>query len=131
MYFLCPHCKKAPRSLPGHLRTVCMRDRSDAEIQATVIQAKKELAEFTHRGRFWEYQSIKDILATADPLARLLEEMQKKGLVVTNKPPVLPTPTLPVPSLPSSAPQSPGEDANEPHVATNMTVSVFCFTHAS
>lgn len=70
MYFLCPHCKKAPRSLPGHLRTVCMRDRSDAEIQATVIQAKKELAEFTHRGRFWEYQSIQDILATADPLVR-------------------------------------------------------------
>ncbi|KAK9977002.1 hypothetical protein ABG768_018823 [Culter alburnus] len=120
MYFLCPHCKKAPRSLPGHLRTVCMRDCSDAEIQATVIQAKKELSELTHRGRFWEYQSIQDILATADPLVRLLEEMQKKGLVVTNKPPVLPTPTLP--SLPSSAPQSPGEGANESHVVTNMTV---------
>ncbi|KAK9977172.1 hypothetical protein ABG768_018993 [Culter alburnus] len=108
MYFPCPHCKKAPRSLPGHLRTACMRDRSEAEIQATVIQAKKEL--------------IQDILATADPLARLLEEMQKKGLVVTNKPPALPTPTLPVPSLPSSAPQSPGEGANEPHVVPNMTV---------
>ncbi|ROL44956.1 hypothetical protein DPX16_0109 [Anabarilius grahami] len=122
MYFLCPHCKKAPRSLPGHLRKVCMRDRADAEIQATVIQAKKELAEFTHKGRFWEYQSIKDILATADPLARLLEEMQKRGLVVTNKPPVLPSPTRPVPSLPSSAPQSPGEGANEPHIVPNMTV---------
>ncbi|XP_051743312.1 uncharacterized protein LOC127508880 isoform X2 [Ctenopharyngodon idella] len=122
IYFLCPHCKKAPRSLPGHLRTACMRDRAEAEVRATVIEAKKEMSEFTHRGRFWEYQRIQDILETADPLARLLDEMQKKGLVVTNKPLVLPNPTLPVPSLPSSAPQSPGEGANEPHVVTNVTV---------
>ncbi|KAK7146648.1 hypothetical protein R3I93_014188 [Phoxinus phoxinus] len=70
------------------------------------------MSEFTHTGRFWEYQQIQEILAAADPLARLLEEMQKKGLVVRNIPPVLPAPTLP--SLPPCAPQSPGEGADEP-----------------
>lgn len=52
-----------------------MRDRAEAEIQATVIEAKKEMSEFTHRERFWEYQRIQDILATADPLARCVNYM--------------------------------------------------------
>ncbi|XP_067271193.1 uncharacterized protein [Pseudorasbora parva] len=114
MYFLCPHCKKAPRTLPGHLRTACLCDRTEAEIQATVIEAKKELSEFSHKGRFWEYQQIRDILGAADPLARFLEEMQKKGLVVRNVPPVLPALTLPASSLLATVPQSGGEEvANE------------------
>lgn len=47
-----------------------MRDRTEAEIHTTVITAKKDMSEFTHTGRFWEYQQIRDILAVADPLAR-------------------------------------------------------------
>ncbi|CAM4651372.1 unnamed protein product [Leuciscus chuanchicus] len=103
IYFLCPHCKKAPRTLPGHLRTVCMHGSSEEDIQATVIKAKKEMAEFTHTGRFWEYQKIRDILGAADPLSSLLEEMDKKGLLVRNIPPLLPAP--------SSVPQSSSRDA--------------------
>jgi len=70
MYFLCPICKKAPRTLPGHLRTVCMQGSSGEDIRDTVIKAKKEMAEFSHTGRFLEYKRICEILASADPLAR-------------------------------------------------------------
>ncbi|XP_077073372.1 uncharacterized protein LOC143724280 [Siphateles boraxobius] len=93
----------APHSLPGHLRTLCMQDSSEEDIQATVLQAKKELAEFSHTGRFWEYQRIQQILGSADPLASLLEEMDRKGLVVRNFPPLLPAP--------SSGPQSSTREA--------------------
>lgn len=72
MFFLCPVCKKAPHSLPGHLRKVCMRNSTEAEIQAVVIDAKKELSEFCHRGRFWEFGNICDILDSTNPLARFV-----------------------------------------------------------
>ncbi|XP_073729781.1 uncharacterized protein [Misgurnus anguillicaudatus] len=92
IYFLCPICRKAPRTLPGHLRTVCMQGRTEEDIQATVLQAKKEMAEFSHNGRFWDYHRILEIFGAANPLASLLEEMEKKGLVVRNIPPILHTP---------------------------------------
>ncbi len=72
MFFLCPVCKKAPHSLPGHLRKVCMRHSTEAEIQAVVIEAKKELSEFCHRGRFWEFEKIRDILDSTNPIARFV-----------------------------------------------------------
>ncbi len=72
MFFLCPVCKKAPHSLPGHLRKVCMRHSTEAEIQAVVIEAKKELSEFCHRGRFWEFEKNCDILDSTNPLARFV-----------------------------------------------------------
>ncbi|CAM4575066.1 unnamed protein product [Leuciscus chuanchicus] len=77
--------------------------RSEEDIQATVLQAKKDMADFTHTGRFWEYQRIRDILGASDPLASLLEEMDRKGLVVRNIPPLLPAP--------SSVPHSSTTDA--------------------
>ncbi|KAK7172409.1 hypothetical protein R3I93_004668 [Phoxinus phoxinus] len=86
IYFLCPLCRKAPRTLPGHLRTSCMEGRTEEEIQTTMIQANKEMAELSHTGRFWEYQRIREIFAAADPLASMLEEMEKKGFVVRNIP---------------------------------------------
>ncbi|KAG1925604.1 hypothetical protein F2P79_025420 [Pimephales promelas] len=66
---------------------------SEEDIRDTVIKAKKEMAEFSHTGRFLEYKRICEILASADPLASLLQEMEKKGLVVKNIPPVLPAPS--------------------------------------
>ncbi|CAM4569895.1 unnamed protein product [Leuciscus chuanchicus] len=92
IYFLCPICRKAPRTLPGHLRTDCMKGSSEQEIQDTVVQAKKEMAKFSHKGRFWEYQTLRDIFGAADPLKSMLEEMANKGLVVRNIPPHLPAP---------------------------------------
>lgn len=47
-----------------------MQGGSEEDISDTVIQAKKDLAEFTHTGRFWEYQRVRDILGAADPLSR-------------------------------------------------------------
>lgn len=163
MFFLCPFCKKAPHSLPGHLRKVCMQNRTEAEIQAVVIEAKKELSEFCHKGRFWEFEKIRDILDSTNPLARLVthsyayliwciwlqikqlhidieilvffffycivvcidccilcyispyfrmvEEMQSRGLVINNLPPVLPEPARPSTSV---VPQSCGGGAEGP-----------------
>ncbi|KAK7157087.1 hypothetical protein R3I94_006985 [Phoxinus phoxinus] len=95
IYFLCPLCRKAPRTLPGHLRTSCMEGRTEEDIQATVLQAKKEMADFSHNGRFWEYQRIREIFAAPDPLASMLEEMDRKGLVVRNIPPIYPPCSVP------------------------------------
>ncbi|XP_073730822.1 uncharacterized protein [Misgurnus anguillicaudatus] len=69
-----------------------MQGRTEEDIQATVLQAKKEMAEFSHNGRFWDYHRILEIFGAANPLASLLEEMEKKGLVVRNIPPILHTP---------------------------------------
>ncbi|KAK7157062.1 hypothetical protein R3I94_006962 [Phoxinus phoxinus] len=120
IYFLCPHCKKAPRTLPGHLRTVCMEGRSEEDISDTVIQAKKEMAEFTHTGRFWEYQRIREILGAADPLSSLLEEMDRKGLVVRNIPPLLPAPSSVPHSSTRDAESEPEPDA-EPEAASETS----------
>nr|XP_055049520.1 uncharacterized protein LOC129435035 [Misgurnus anguillicaudatus] len=89
IYFLCPICKKAPRTLPGHLRTSCMQGMSEEEIKAVVVQSKTEMSEFSQNGRFWEYNRILEIFGTANPLASLLKEMDKKGLVVRNIPPII------------------------------------------
>ncbi|XP_073672221.1 uncharacterized protein [Paramisgurnus dabryanus] len=89
IYFLCPICRKAPRTLPGHLRTVCMQGRTEEDIQATVLQSKKEMAEFSQNGRFWEYNTLLEIFGAANPLASMLKEMEKKGLVVRNIPPII------------------------------------------
>ncbi len=75
MFFLCPVCKKAPHSLPGHLRKVCMRHSTEAEIQAVVVEAKKELSEFCHRGRFWEFEKIRGILDSTNPLSRFVTQL--------------------------------------------------------
>ncbi|XP_056312309.1 uncharacterized protein LOC130223490 [Danio aesculapii] len=111
MFFLCPVCKKAPHSLPGHLREVCMRNSGEAEIQAVIIEAKKELSEFCHRGRFWEFGKIRDILDSTNPLARMIAEMQSRGLVINNLPSLLPEPAQ---STTSSVSQSSGEGAEGP-----------------
>ncbi len=71
MYFLCPVCKKAPHSLPGHLRKACMSNKTEAEIHTVVIEAKKKLSELSHSGRFWEFVKICDIFGSTNPLARL------------------------------------------------------------
>ncbi|XDV42543.1 hypothetical protein PO909_011180 [Leuciscus waleckii] len=100
-----------------------MHGSSEEDIQATVIKAKKEMAEFTHTGRFWEYQKIRDILGAADPLSSLLEEMDKKGLVVRNIPPLLPAPSsVPQSSSRDAESETPVEPEHRPGVVTNMTV---------
>ncbi|XP_073804446.1 uncharacterized protein [Danio rerio] len=120
MFFLCPVCKKAPHSLPGHLRKVCMRNSTEAEIQAVVKEAKKELSEFCHKGRFWEFGKICDILDSTNPLARMIAEMQSKGLVINNLPSVLPEPAR---STTSSVPQSSGEGAESSLEPPNESLS--------
>ncbi|XP_056312301.1 uncharacterized protein LOC130223480 [Danio aesculapii] len=120
MFFLCPVCKKAPHSLPGHLRKVCMRNSTKAEIQAVVIEAKKELSEFCHRGRFWEFGKIRDILDSTNPLARMIAEMQSRGLVINNLPSLLPEPAR---STTSSVSQSSGEGAEGPVEPPNEPLS--------
>ncbi|ROL08898.1 hypothetical protein DPX16_5234 [Anabarilius grahami] len=71
IYILCPQCK-APRSPPGHLRTACMCNSTEEEIQATVVEAKTD---FTHKGRFWEHQQIQDRKCTTVSL--LVEEWEQ------------------------------------------------------
>nr|XP_055062909.1 uncharacterized protein LOC129445950 [Misgurnus anguillicaudatus]XP_055062910.1 uncharacterized protein LOC129445950 [Misgurnus anguillicaudatus] len=47
------------------------------------------MAEFSQNGRFWEYHRLLEIFGAANPLASMLEEMEKKGLVVRNIPPII------------------------------------------
>ncbi|XP_056310767.1 uncharacterized protein LOC130222165 isoform X2 [Danio aesculapii] len=110
----------APHSLPGHLGEVCMRNSTKAEIQAVVIEAKKELSEFCHRGRFWEFGKIRDILDSTNPLARMIAEMQSRGLVINNLPSLLPEPAQ---STTSSVSQSSGEGAEGPVEPPNEPLS--------
>ncbi|XDV25590.1 hypothetical protein PO909_029483 [Leuciscus waleckii] len=98
-----------------------MQGSSEEDIQETVLQAKKEMAEFTQKGRFWEYQMLRDIFGAADPLKSMVEEMTKRGLVVRNIPPYLPAPSsVPQSSLrdaesvqPEPEPEPPSDDSSE------------------
>ncbi|KAF4091491.1 hypothetical protein AMELA_G00037350 [Ameiurus melas] len=90
-YLLCPVCKKTWDCLSVHLRRVCMKTHDEDAIEAAVERAKAEMRVLLATGRVFKYGRLCQIVAAADPVSRLIEELESRFLVVTDVPPPLPT----------------------------------------
>ncbi|XP_028297524.1 uncharacterized protein LOC114459484, partial [Gouania willdenowi] len=104
-YLLCPVCLKTNESLSVHLRRVCMKNGTPEAINAVVEKAKKEAHALLVSGRIFNYGRLCQIMADANPLKRMIEELQRL-------PPTLPDP-VPGPST-TQQPQSAEPEESEP-----------------
>jgi hypothetical protein len=52
-YLLCPRCLKTQASLSVHLRRVCLKDGSDADVNAIVDKAKHDADQFLILLKLW------------------------------------------------------------------------------
>ena len=59
-------------TLSVHLRRVCLKNGSKAEISRIVQKAKDDAEEVLDTGRVFEYEQLRLILDTADPLTRFV-----------------------------------------------------------
>ncbi|CAL8236693.1 unnamed protein product [Arctogadus glacialis] len=85
-YLLCPRCLKTQASLSVHLRRVCLKDGSDAAVNAIVDKAKHDAAELLQKGRIFKYSDLTAITSDENTLKRLVEELKRHHLVVTGEP---------------------------------------------
>ncbi|XP_053531105.1 uncharacterized protein LOC108261119 [Ictalurus punctatus] len=90
-YLLCPVCKKTWDCLSVHLHRVCMKTDPEEAIEAVVERATAEMRVLLAKGRVINYDRLGQILGSADPMSRLIEELESRFLVVTDVPPALPT----------------------------------------
>ncbi|XP_028296774.1 uncharacterized protein LOC114458554 [Gouania willdenowi] len=109
---LCPVCLKTNESLSVHLCRVCMKNATPEAINAVVEKAKKEAHELLVSGKIFNYGRLCQIMADANPLKRMIEELQRHHMVVTDIPPTLPDP-VPGPST-TQQPQSAEPEESEP-----------------
>ncbi|XP_076843645.1 uncharacterized protein LOC143488678 [Brachyhypopomus gauderio] len=101
-FLLCTLCKKTHWSLSVHLRRNCMKNASETDFARAVETAKTEANNLLRNGRVWDYDLIKRIVSSPTPVDGLIEELQVRGNVVLNIPPI-PDPTPAIPDLPSAA----------------------------
>ncbi|KAJ8362280.1 hypothetical protein AAFF_G00384830 [Aldrovandia affinis] len=107
---LCPVCHKTQDILSAHLRRVCMKRETPEAISAALNKAKVDTREHLKTGMVWSYGLICSIMGDANPVSRMVEELQRHHNVVTNLPPQLPYAN--VTGRPSSStPPQPAETA--------------------
>ncbi|KAJ8362188.1 hypothetical protein AAFF_G00390860 [Aldrovandia affinis] len=107
---LCPVCHKPQDILSAHLRRVCMKRETPEAISAALNKAKVDTREHLKTGMVWSYGLICSIMGDANPVSRMVEELQRRHNVVTNLPPQLPYAN--VTGRPSSStPPQPAETA--------------------
>ncbi|XP_038583408.1 uncharacterized protein LOC119909307 isoform X2 [Micropterus salmoides] len=90
LHMLCPFCRKTQRTMSTHLRRVCMKNGSQEAIEAEMEKAKRDVCELLATGRVFEYALLCQIMDSADPLSRLVEELHRRHMVVIDVPPSLP-----------------------------------------
>ncbi|XP_055038962.2 uncharacterized protein [Misgurnus anguillicaudatus] len=88
-YLLCPICKKTQAILSVHLRRVCMKKATPKAITSVLDKAKSDVLEILQFGRIFSYDHLHRILNDPDSLSRLIEELERHHMVVTNDPPLL------------------------------------------
>ena len=71
-YLLCPRCLKTQANLSVHLRRVCLKDGSDADVNAIVDKAKHDAAELLQKGRIFKYSDLTAITSDENTLKRLV-----------------------------------------------------------
>ncbi|XP_049325546.1 uncharacterized protein LOC125785635 isoform X3 [Astyanax mexicanus] len=110
-------CKKSHWSLPVHLRRSCMKNSSEADIRSVVESAKRAANNLLRTGRVWEYSLITRIMQSPDPVGRMIEELQSRGMAVVGIPTEDPAPAAPaVPAVPAVAQlpvEAPSESGSE------------------
>ncbi|KAJ8362231.1 hypothetical protein AAFF_G00388600 [Aldrovandia affinis] len=107
---LCPVCHKPQDILSAHLRRVCMKRETPEAVSAALNKAKVDTREHLKTGMVWSYGLICSIMGDANPVSRMVEELQRRHNVVTNLPPQLPYAN--VTGRPSSStPPQPAETA--------------------
>ncbi|XP_034551720.1 uncharacterized protein LOC117821497 isoform X2 [Notolabrus celidotus] len=98
-HLLCSICMKTKADLLVHLRRVCMKHGTPEAIDAEVVKAKMAAQEVLVSGRVFSYVLLHQIVHDADPLNRLIGELQRRHMVVTGVPPPLPNATTNTPTV--------------------------------
>lgn len=134
-YLLCPLCQKTKDCLSVHLRRQCMKNSTPEAINAAVEKAKKEAHEVLAFGRVFHYMLLRQIFDDAEPLARMMEELERRHMVVPGVPPPLPNANVaarpPTTETSKSAAPEAGESVvlclPEPTVCEHVVV-LACYT---
>ncbi|KAL6455529.1 hypothetical protein MHYP_G00360690 [Metynnis hypsauchen] len=70
-HLMCPVCKNTSWSLPLHLRRVCLKRKSGADIKKLVTQAKHDANEFLRHGYLKSYRGGEMLCATSPVASHL------------------------------------------------------------
>lgn len=115
---MCPVCLKPQNCLSVHLRNVCMKHDTAEAMEAVVEKAKVDVNQILSSGRVFSYGLLRQILDDANPLSRLIEELQRRHMVVTGLPPPLPNANV------VEAPAEPAKNVEpEPETETSSVSS--------
>ncbi|XP_034048782.1 uncharacterized protein LOC117529976 [Thalassophryne amazonica] len=85
-FLLCPVCNRTQQALGVHLRRTCMKDATRETITAAVEKAKDDVFQLLKTGRVFTYDLLRGIIESRDPLGRLIEELQRRKMVVSDMP---------------------------------------------
>ncbi|XP_072563142.1 uncharacterized protein [Paramormyrops kingsleyae] len=85
-FLLSPVCQKTQPNLSVHLTRVCMKTSSKEAICDVLEKAKKDALDVLHWGRVFSYSHIRQIFNGPDPANRMIEELQRRHMVVTGMP---------------------------------------------
>ncbi|XP_053494759.1 uncharacterized protein LOC128616219 isoform X2 [Ictalurus furcatus] len=106
-------CEKTWDCLSVHLHRVCMKTDPEEAIEAVVERATAEMRVLLAIGRVINYGRLGQILGAADPISRLIEELESHFLVVTGVPPPLPPTSARAEPSSSRATQPTGLDSEQ------------------
>ncbi|XP_072563864.1 uncharacterized protein [Paramormyrops kingsleyae] len=113
-FLLCPVCKKTQASLSVHLTRVCMKRSSKEAIQEVVEKAKQDVLEVLQWGRVFSYRHLRDIMDDANPMSRMIQELERRHMVVPDTPsPAVAAQTSSVPVMAGTTVQRPESSATE------------------
>ncbi|XP_072563863.1 uncharacterized protein [Paramormyrops kingsleyae] len=113
-FLLCPVCKKTQASLSVHLTRVCMKRSSKEAIQEVVEKAKQDALEVLQWGRVFSYRHLRDIMDDANPMSRMIQELERRHMVVPDTPsPAVAAQTSSVPVMAGTTVQRPESSATE------------------
>ncbi|KAI7795266.1 hypothetical protein IRJ41_013178 [Triplophysa rosa] len=94
-YLVGPKCKKTQATLSVHLRRVCMKDATPKVITEVVEKAKANSLEILRSGIVFSYGHLAKIMLDASPIDRMIEELERRHIVVTNIPPAMASASMP------------------------------------
>ncbi|XP_072563254.1 uncharacterized protein [Paramormyrops kingsleyae] len=113
-FLLCPVCKNTQASLSVHLTRVCMKRSSKEAIQEVVEKAKQDVLEVLQWGRVFSYRHLRDIMDDANPMSRMIQELERRHMVVPDTPsPAVAAQTSSVPVVAGTTVQRPESSATE------------------
>lgn len=81
----CLVCCKPQKRIEDHLRSSCLPDASESQIQAEVFRTKKSQKKWAERGRTLHFSDVRRIVREDPSCDSLCQYFRKRGFLITEE----------------------------------------------